>query len=611
MSSNDERLLRLRKKALGLPLLPGVYIMHAKSGEIIYIGKAKKLKNRVTQYFGSGNQHNDKVKKMVSNVEDFEYIICDSEFEALVLECSLIKQHMPKYNILLKDDKGYHYIKFTGGEWPTISASFDNNDKTAEYIGPYVSGFVVNETVDQVRKIFKLPSCSKVFPRDISRKNRPCLNFHIKNCSAPCACKINKEDYAESVRQAVDFLKGGALSSVNDLKKQMESAAEDLEFEKAARLRDRIAAIEKIGDRQKIYSSIYKRQDIIALAAANEAACFEVFVFEDGKLCDREEFLIDAVFDQASARSEFIRRYYTLRDKIPPRITVDGETEDKELLERWLSEKAGRNVTVYVPERGTQEHLVTMCRNNAAERLAKALGRHTGQTAGLDELARLLGLPNPPEYIESYDISNTAGSENVAGMVVFKNGKPHKQDYKRFKIKSFDGQDDFRSMAEVLERRFNEYKNAETEEGFGRLPDLILLDGGKGQLSAVTENLRKMDIDVPVFGMVKDSKHKTRAVTAEGREIAIKANRSVYTLVSSIQEEVHRFAIGFHHKSRAKSTLQLQLTQIEGVGDKTAKKLLAKFKTLKGIEKASIEDIKNAGIPQKTAEKIKQYFTSL
>lgn len=607
----NENLKVLRNKALNLPMLPGVYMMHSKSGEIIYIGKAKKLKNRVTQYFGSGNQHNDKVKKMVSNVADFEYIICDSEFEALILECSLIKQHLPKYNILLKDDKGYHYIKITNGEWPRIEASFDNTDKNAEYIGPYISGFVVNETIDRVKKIFKLPSCNKEFPKDIKRTARACLNFHINNCSAPCVGKITKEEYIESVKQAIEFLKGGSSGLVNDLKAQMETAAENLEFEKAAKIRDRINAIEKIGFRQKIYSSIYKIQDIIALAVANEAACFEVFNFRDGKLCDREEFLIDAVFDTASIRAEFIRRYYSLRDNVPPRVTVDGDIEDKELLQRWLSEKAGRNVTIHVPERGTQEHLVTMCRNNAAERLAKSLGRHTGQTAALDELARLLGLSKPPEYIESYDISNTSGTENVAGMVVFKDGRPFKSAYKKFKIKSFSGQDDFRSMAEVIERRFNEYLNAENSDGYGRLPDLILLDGGKGQLSAVTKVLRDLKIEVPVFGMVKDSKHKTRAITAEGREISIKANRSVYILVSNIQEEVHRFAIGYHQKSRAKSTLQLQLTEIDGVGEKTAKKLLAKFKTLKGIKSASIDELKSLGVSLKVAENIRNFFISL
>ncbi len=604
----DERIARLRKKAMSLPMMPGVYIMHSKSGEIIYIGKAKKLKNRVSQYFGSGNQHSDKVKKMVSNVEDFEYIICDSEFEALILECSLIKQHKPKYNILLKDDKGYHYIKVTKGEYPTISASFDKDDKNAEYIGPYISGFVVNQTVDEVLKIFRLPHCNKTFPRDINRKSRPCLNFHIKNCCGVCAGKISPEEYRNSVRQAVEFLKGGVGKSVAALKREMNIAADNLQFEKAAAIRDRISAIERIGERQKIYSSIYKRQDIIALAVAESAACFEVFRFSDGNLTDREEFIVDAFSDLASARSEFITQFYSMRDNIPPRVAVDGEIEDKELLEKWLFEKRGANVTVAVPERGEQEQLVTMCRNNASERLAKHLGRNIGQTAGLDELARLLGLPKPPKFIESYDISNTAGEDNVAGMVVFKDGKPYKQDYKKFKIKSFSGQDDFRSMAEVIERRFSEYKNAETEDGFGRLPDLILLDGGKGQLSAVSEVLRRMGINVPVFGMVKDSKHKTRAVTGDGGEIAIKANRSAYTLVSTIQEEVHRFAIGYHRKSRSKNTHLLKLCEIEGVGEVTAKKLLSHFKTVTKISAASKEDIIKLGIPQKTAENIVEYL---
>ncbi len=608
MSFSDERIERLRAKAGSLPLLPGVYIMHSKSGEIIYVGKAKKLKNRVTQYFGAGKQHNDKVRKMVSNVEDFEYIICDSEFEALVLECSLIKQHLPKYNILLKDDKGYHYIKVTKGDWPVISASFDNNDKNAEYIGPYISGFVVNKTIDEVKKIFKLPHCNKVFPDCISRSSRPCLNYHIKNCSAPCCAKINAKEYREAVKSAVEFLKGGVSSSVTHLKQQMNEAAENLDFEKAAKLRDRIAAIEKIKDKQKIYSSTYKRQDVIALAVSDEAACFEVFVFVDGKLSDREEFLSDAVYEPTSARSEFIRRYYSLRDNVPPRITVDGELEDKELLEKWLTEKRGKLVNIHVPERGEQEHLVTMCRNNASERLAQSLGRRIGQTAGLDELARLLGLPTPPKYIEAYDISNTAGEENVAGMVVFKDGKPFKQDYKKFKIKGFTGQDDFRSMAEVLERRFLEYKKAETDDGFGRLPDLILLDGGKGQLSAVNEVLNKLDISVPVFGMVKDSKHKTRAITSSGGEIAIKANRSAYTLVYTIQEEVHRFAIGYHRKARAKNAYVLKLTEIEGVGQARAKKLLKYFKSISVIEKATVEQLQKAGLSQTVANNVYNYF---
>ena len=605
----DERLKRLREKSMKLPMLPGVYIMHAKSGEIIYVGKAKKLKNRVSQYFGAGNQHSDKVRRMVSNVEDFEYIICDSEFEALVLECSLIKQHKPKYNILLKDDKGYHYIKVTKGDYPTILASFDTDDKNAEYIGPYISGFVVNQTIDEVRKIFRLPQCSKTFPDCVNKKGRPCLNFHIKNCSAPCCGKISAADYLESVKAAVEFLKGGVSQSVTVLREEMEKAAENLQFEKAARLRDRITAIEKINDRQKIYSSIYKRQDIIAVASADTAACFEVFVFSDGKLTDREEFIIDAQDDLASARAEFLQRYYTMRDNIPPRVAVDGDIEDKELLEKWLSDKRGTNVTIAVPERGKQEQLVTMCRNNASERLAQHLGRHLGQTAGLDELARLLGLPKPPKFIESYDISNTAGEDNVAGMVVFKDGKPYKSSYRKFKIKSFSGQDDFRSMAEVVERRFTEYKNAETDDGFGQLPDLILLDGGKGQLSAVLDILKKMNINIPVFGMVKDSKHKTRAITSGGDEIAIKGNRSAYTLVSTIQEEVHRFAIGYHRQQRSKNSHVLKLTEIEGVGESRAKKLLSKFKTISAISKATEHQLIDAGIPKNIAENIITYFS--
>ena len=392
------------------------------------------------------------------------------------------------------------------------------------------------------------------------------------------------------------------------MRDEMEAAAENLQFEKAAKLRDRIQAIEKIRDRQKIVSSSYKRQDIIALAIGDTAACFEVFVFSNGKLSDREEFITDAVIEPTSSRSEFLRRYYTLRDNIPPRVVVDDELDDRELLEKWLTEKRGSNVEIVVPERGPQEHLVTLCRTNASERLAQHLGRHISQTAGLDELARLLGLQKPPQFIESYDISNTAGKNNVAGMVVFKDGRPYKKDYKKFKIKSFSGQDDFRSMAEVVERRFNEYKKAETVDGFGRLPDLILLDGGKGQLSAVTEVLKRMDIDVPVFGMVKDSKHKTRAVTSEGGEIAIKSNRSAYTLVSTIQEEVHRFAVGYHRKSRSKNSNILKLTEIEGVGEKRAKTLLMKFKTVDRISKTSADEFIKAGIPKNISENIVKYF---
>lgn len=604
-----QRLERLREKAQRLPLSPGVYIMKDSRKKIIYIGKAKALKNRVSQYFRNLASHTDKVRQMVSKVQDFEYIICDSEFEALILECSLIKQHSPKYNILLKDDKGYHYIKITKGDWPSIKAVKKIENDSAEYIGPYNSAFVVNQTVDEALKVFKLPQCNKVFPRDY-KKSRPCLNFHIGTCSAPCAGKISGKDYLESVNEAVEFIKGGNQASIKNLKAKMEHAAENLEFEKAARLRDRIRALERINQKQKVVSSTYERQDIIAMAQGSDSACFEVFIFRTFTLCDREQFLVEVVDDAPAARAEFIRRYYSMREDVPPRIAIDGEFEDKELLEEWLTKKAGRKVYITQPQRGNQKALVEMCRKNAAEHLAEKSGKSGRETAALDELARLLGLATPPKIIEAYDISNIAGSENVAGMVVFCDGKPLKSAYRKFKIKSVTGQDDYKSMQEVIDRRLAEYEIHKGEpEGFGRLPDLILLDGGKGQLSAVKEVLNKWNMDIPVFGMVKDSKHKTRAIAADGGDIAIKSNRYAYTLVSSIQEEVHRFAISFHRQRRKRSTLKSGLLEIPGVGEKTAKTLLKHFKTMKAIKAASVEELVAVkGVNKRQANSIYNHF---
>ena len=601
----DELKIRyLRTKANNLPLTPGVYIMKNKTGDIIYIGKAKKLKNRVSQYFGSNTNHTDKVKKMVSHVDDFDYILCDSEFEALVLECSLIKLHMPKYNILLKDDKGYHYIKITKDEYPIISAAVSTDDKNAEYIGPYTSGYIVKQTVDQACKAFCLPQCGKIFPRDINRFGRPCLNYHIKNCSAPCCGKISKSDYKESVNQAIDFIKRGSSISINELKKKMERYAENLNFEKAAKIRDRINAIEKIGSKQKIYNSTYKRQDIIAVAANKNSMCFNLFVFDNFKLVDRKEYFFDGAYDKTSARTEFLKSYYNSSVNIPPRIEIDGDIEDNVLIKQWLEEKSGHKVEIITPIKGKQEKLVEMCHNNAAEGLARRLGRQGNRTAALDQLAELLGI-DPPEYIEAYDISNTAGADNVAGMVVFKNGEPFRQAYKHFKIKSFSGQDDCRSMAEVIERRFNEYLNSKSDDGFGKMPDLVLLDGGYGQISAVKPVLERLNINVKLFGMVKDSNHKTRAIASNGGDIAIKANRKAYTLISEIQEEVHRFAIGYHKKSRTKNSINLKLMNIDGVGKKRAALLLQHFKTVSAIKKATVDELSSVeGIGPVFAKKI-------
>ena len=487
----------LRKKAMALPLLPGVYIMHGKDGEIIYIGKAKALKNRVSQYFGSQNNHPEKVRRMVDNVDDFEYIITDSEFEALILECSLIKQHTPKYNILLKDDKGYSYIRVGSGDWGKISYVLQKSDDDAQYIGPYKSSYYVKSAVEEANKIFMLPTCGRKFPQDFG-KGRPCLNYHIRQCMAPCTGRVKKADYKEAVSQALDFLKGGSSNSVKQLTAQMEEAAENLEYERAAKIRDRIAAVKKMGDKQKVVANKVLDEDVIAGFSNDGKTCFQVFRFEGGRLFDRESFIFESG-EEATDLEEFLLRYYTIRRDVPKNIALDREFDGLEDLSRWLSEKRGNKVNVTVPQRGEQAQLVSMCRSNAAEALAQQKGATVREYSVLEELRQLLGLKNLPEYIESYDISNLAGSENVAGMIVYKNGKPCKSAYKKFKIKGFEGQDDYASMAEVLQRRFEEYYNAEeADEGFGKLPDLILLDGGKGQVAAVKSVLDRMNISVPL-----------------------------------------------------------------------------------------------------------------
>ena len=609
-TTTNSKIKELRKKAMALPLAPGVYIMRNRKGDIIYIGKAKMLKNRVSSYFGSDTNHSDKVRQMVSHVNNFEYIICDSEFEALILECSLIKQHKPKYNILLKDDKGYHYIKITKDKWRTIKSALQIDDDKAEYLGPYSSGFIVKQTVEDAQKLFKLPTCNKTFS-DKQKRTRPCLNYYIGNCSAPCANKISFNDYNKSVLEAIDFIKGGSKISIRQMEEQMKAASDNLEFELAARLRDRINAATKITEKQKVTSCTYKNQDVIACVNSKEKAAVEVFIFRNSRLTDRKQFITDAIDDAKSFRTEFLKQYYN-NENIPSRIVLDEECEDKELLERMFGNIINKKVEIIVPQIGEQKRLVEMCRNNAAEYLSEVTGKQSHEMSALDELGKLLNLQSPPEFIESYDISNTAGSDNVAGMVVFKNGLPYKKDYKRFKIKTFIGQDDCRSMAEVITRRFTEYLNAQDKTtGFGRLPDLILLDGGITQLNAVNEALKQLNIQVPVFGMVKDGKHKTNAITTNGGKIEIKSNRSVYTLISTIQEEVHRFAIGYHHKTKAKNMLLSELTDIPGVGKTTSEKLLKHFRGINAIKKADLQTLlKVKGLSKTTAQNIYNYYNA-
>lgn len=599
----------LRKKAMSLPLLPGVYIMKNADGEIIYIGKAKALKNRVSQYFGSQNRHPIKVRKMVENVDRFDYIVTGSEFEALVLECSLIKQHSPKYNILLKDDKGYSYIRISEGEYRKISAVFNKKDDGSEYIGPYLSSYSVRQSVDAANKIFKLPQCNKVFPRDFG-KSRPCLNYYISQCCGLCTGKIKKSDYDEAVDGAIAFLKGDSRDIIANLRAKMEKAAEELDFEQAAKLRDRINSIERIKEKQKVVYKSVEEQDVFATADIDGSVCLAVLRFSNGRLFDSEHFFFDDPGDKEGMRSDFITSYYSMRDNIPKRVTVDGEVADRELLEQWLSEKKGKKVTVFVPARGEQLEIVNMCRKNAEEKLAIKKGRTGREIAVLDELKDLLGLKKTPEYIESYDISHTAGQDSVAGMIVFKGGKPYRKAYKRFSIKSFDGNDDYRAMNEVLTRRFSEYeKSKDSTEGFGKLPDLILLDGGVGQVHAVEPVLREFGLKIPLFGMVKDNRHRTRAISGDGGEIAINSKRQVFTLVSEIQNEVHRFSVAYHHQKHAKRGLSLSLTEIEGVGEKRASALLKYFKTMTAIKNAEVDELSKApGITSAVAQNIYDYY---
>lgn len=603
-----EKIKELRKKAMALPKLPGVYIMRDKNKNIIYIGKAKVLKNRVSQYFGSQNNHQEKVRKMVSNVDDFDYIITDSEFESLILECSLIKQHTPKYNILLKDDKGYSYIKISGDKWRKISYTLQQDDKNATYIGPYKSSYYVKNAVDEAIKIFKLPSCNRRFPEDFG-KGRPCLNYHIKQCFAPCTGKMSLKEYNEYVDAALEFLKGGSSASIADMTKEMNLAAENLEFERAAKIRDRISAVKKMNDKQKVVNISVEEQDVIAGIVDGDKCAFEVFRFKNYRLYDRENFMVDTVEDDSNIISEFLLRYYSIREDIPKQIVIDNEISDKEVVEKWLCEKRGGKVNILVPQRGSQKQLLDMCRKNALERLAQTKGSNTGEYAVLEELKNLLGLEKIPEYIEAYDNSNLSGSENVCGMVVYEKGKKNKGAYKKFKIKGFQGQDDYASMAEVLDRRFTEYENAKDQQGFGKKPDLILLDGGKGQVNAVVPVMKKHNLDIPVFGMVKDDRHRTRAIVSAKGEISLSPTRKVFTFVSKVQEEVHRFAIGYQRQRRNLNTFKSSLTDIPTVGSERAKALLKYFRTIKNISQADYEELLNAPKMTKVSAKaVYDYF---
>ncbi len=604
----NERLDFLREKCKKLPLDPGVYIMLDKSGKIIYIGKAKVLKNRVSSYFRSIEKHLPKVYQTVMHIYDFDYIVTENEFEALVLECSLIKQHMPKYNILLKDDKGYSYIKISNDEYPRITEEKRKGDDGSVYIGPYTSSFVVKETVEQIIKTFLLPTCNRNFTKEITH-SRPCLRYHIKQCMAPCRGNISVCEYAEIIEQAKKCIKDGSSESITFLTDLMNKAAENLEYEKAARIRDRISALKKITAQQKVLTETNISTDALGLARNGEKIMAVILKFRNGKLFDKENYVLEEVTTLEEARSQVILQYYTANKEIPKRILIDGEIADKELVELYIQNKATKKVEIIVPKRGELVKIVDMAVSNATQKLSEIVKMSAKEITALEHLSKLLGLSKPPEYIEAYDISNFGSSTIVAGMVVFENGKPLKSAYKKFTIKQFQ-QDDYSAMKNVIMRRFSHYEEEKkTNKGFGKMPDLILLDGGIGHLAAIEPLIHELGFSVPVFGMVKDSRHKTRAIASNGGEIAINANREAFNLVTSIQNEVHRFSITYSRKKHSSKSFKSSLTDINGVGEKKAKSLLSHFKTLSKIKNASIKELcEVSGVTKKLAEEIYKFY---
>ena len=603
----------LYKKACMLPLLPGVYIIRDKADEIIYIGKAKRLRTRVSQYFREGVPHDAKVTQMIEHAFSFDVIVCQSEFEALVLEASQIKAHTPKYNILLKDDKGYSYVKVTRGDWPRISAALQKDDDNADYIGPFTSSFAVREMVETAQNCFLLPRCNREFPRDFG-KGRPCLNAHIGKCMAVCSGKVSCAAYNEAVQGALQMIRHGKKDILRQLHERMQAASDRLDFETAALLRDQIAAIERVAAGQKVVMQDDTEMDVIALAGTSRAVCAAVLRYREGRLTDKREFLFHDTADIAAVREEFLPQYYLGGENIPKIIAVDALPPDHEALNQALDEARGSRVELYVPQRGDVAKLVTMAYTNAVERLGRESGRYTREEKLLEEVAQVLGLKAPPALIESYDISNWGDGSSVCGMVVFKDGKPYRSGYRRFKMREVAGTDDYASLAETLARRAAEYEAArrgDKPDGpanqFAALPDLLLIDGGRGQVGAVRAALRGTALEhVPTFGMVKDDRHRTRAIVDEdGREIAINRHRNIFTFVTAIQDETHRFANDYRKRLMRKKSYAATLTALPGVGEKTSAALLAHFKTVAAVKAASISDLEEVkGISHAKAEKI-------
>lgn len=598
----NPRLPYLREKTSKLTASPGVYIMKNRESAIIYIGKAKNLKKRVTSYFRENPDHLPKVAAMVSNVYDYDFIVTDSEYEALLLECSLIKQHKPKYNILLKDDKGYHYIRISKEDYPRITAE-KNTKQAGEYLGPYTSGFITKEAVSEANRVFMLPTCHKKFPQDFG-KGRPCLNYHIKMCMGLCRGKISQASYCKTIAQAIDYIKNGSSDSIERMEKEMNDAAERLDFERAAVLRDRINAVKKAAEKQKIINSGVRSADVIGIAESDGGIFISVLMYRENRLFDKAVFEFSPPESGEDILSVFMFQFYHGRTDIPKAVIVDHIPEESALIEELLSRQSGKNVKLSQPKRGRLMELLRLAKNNSAEYAALRNNRTGKEVIALEELGRLLGLEKPPKYIEAYDISNLSSESMVAGMIVFEDGRPLKKAYKRFTIKEQEYQNDYGSMQEVLRRRLL-HLNDKDDEYFSRTPDLILLDGGKGHVSAVQPIIRELGLSIPVFGMVKDSKHRTRAIAAGGNEIQINNLKSAFMLVTRIQDEVHRFSVSFMHSRHKKKTYKSELTAVRGIGDKKAAKLMVHFKTIENLKKATAEELaKAAGVNDEIGQQL-------
>ena len=595
----------LKDKALNLPYAPGVYIMRNKDDKVIYVGKAKKLKNRVSQYFQNTANHTPKTRVMVSHIDHFDVIVAASEFEALVLECSLIKRYSPKYNILLKDDKGYPYLRLDMGEiYPKITMVSKISDDGAGYYGPYGSRGVTQDVMEAIRLTLKLPGCKKEFPRDIG-KDRPCLNYHMNQCAGWCQAEKSSVEYRALMEQARQLLLGNYKTVASEIKEQMLAAAENLEFELAASLRDRLKSVEALGQKQLVTAGTLADTDVIGYGQTEAKACFAVLHFSGGNLLDKDYEVFPAPDDKEAAVSSLLKQYYLSRGLAPKHVLLPFEIEDAELFSQLMEQEYKRKPHLRVPQRGDNVRLVELACKNAFEEAQRVTSREEKNNANVNLLGRMLGL-QAPRRIESFDISNIAGTDIVASMVVFEEGKPKKKDYKRFKIEALTDQDDYESMRQVLRRRFSHYKDG--DEGFSEAPDLLLIDGGIGHARAAVEALDQLGLSMNIFGMVKDDRHRTRAlVTPEGQEIAIDSNQHVFAFIGTIQEETHRFAITYHRQLRSKRLRYSELDGIPGIGPKRKEQLLKQFKSLTAIGQAGLHELERI-LPKDAAAAVYHHF---